>query len=70
MYLTENICIIQRCHRRYENNLKILIDEGYSTVVSSFAGTNMFANCYYKKSIKTLDILWLYIMMSWLIMKL
>ena len=32
-----------------KNNLKILIDEGYSTVVSSFAGTNMFANCYYKK---------------------
>lgn len=32
-----------------KNNLRILIDEGYSTVVSSFAGTNMFANCYYKK---------------------
>lgn len=32
-----------------KNNLRILMDEEYSTVVSSFAGTNMLINCYYKK---------------------
>ena len=32
-----------------KNNLRILMDEEYSTVVSSFAGTNMLTNCYYKK---------------------